>query len=56
VTTADARAIVARLDDAGLEQIESKDASRLEYQLELGGFSIWVEPMLPHGTIGPQIG
>ncbi len=56
VTTADARAIVTRLDDAGLEQIESKDASRLEYQLEFGGFSIWFEPILPHGTIAPQIG
>jgi len=56
VTTADARAIVARLDGAGVEQIEAKDASRLEYQHEFGGFSIWFEPILPHGTIAPQTG
>ncbi|MDH4111311.1 MAG: hypothetical protein OEV60_01350 [Actinomycetota bacterium] len=56
VTTADARAIVARLEDAGLEQIEPKDASRLEYQLEFGGFSMWFEPFLPHGKITPQTG
>jgi hypothetical protein len=56
VTTADARAIIEHLVDAGLEQIESEGVSRLEYQRRLGVFSMWFEPILPHGKIAQQIG
>jgi hypothetical protein len=51
-TTDEARALVAALDDAGLER---KGASRLNYEIVDGGpdpkVSLYLEPYLPHGEI-----
>lgn len=51
-TTDEARALVAALDDAGLER---KGAFRLNYEIVDGGpdpmVSLYLEPYLPHGEI-----
>jgi hypothetical protein len=53
MTTDEARAIAAALDDAGFHE---SGASRLHYRLEApgsnpGGAQVWFEPYLPHGEI-----
>ena len=53
MTTDDARAVAAGLDDAGFHEDGS---SRLNYRIEAPGSNpgeahVWFEPYLPHGEI-----
>ncbi|HEY6566282.1 MAG TPA: hypothetical protein VI341_02085, partial [Actinomycetota bacterium] len=54
VGTAEARALFVDLKDADLKRSEPGNGPAHQLELGAGSFSIWFEPILPHGEIAPQ--